>query len=120
MPRSPAGFRIGFPVCLFIIFLLALQPVACTRTNRSQSIGQENMPRRDINLVLENHDSELMAIPGVVGVYVGVLEDGKTPCLKVMIVEKTVELEKKIPKFLEGYPVLLDETGVIRPMRDKK
>ncbi len=78
------------------------------------------MPQRDINLVLRDHDRELLAIPGVVGVYVGVLEDGKTPCLKVMVVQKTPELEQKIPKSLEGYPVLLDETGVVRPMRDER
>ena len=75
------------------------------------------MPKRDINAVLRDHDREMMAIPGVVGVYVGVLEDGKTPCLKVMVVRKTPELERKIPKSLEGYPVLLDETGAIRPLR---
>ncbi|HEV2842154.1 MAG TPA: hypothetical protein VGW39_12585 [Chthoniobacterales bacterium] len=38
-------------------------------------------PQRDINAVLRDHDTELLAIPGVVGVYVGLLEDGKTPCL---------------------------------------
>lgn len=75
------------------------------------------MTRRDINSVLRDHDKELMALPGVVGIYVGVLDDGKTPCLKVMVVKKTPDLERKIPKSIEGYPVLLDETGVIRPMR---
>jgi len=75
------------------------------------------MSRRDINAVLRDHDKELMALPGVVGIYVGVLDDGKTPCLKVMVVKKTPDLERKIPKSIEGHPVLLDETGVIRPMR---
>jgi len=60
-----------------------------------------------------------MAIPSVVGVYVGLLDDDRTSCLKVMVVQKTPELERKIPKSLEGYPVVLDETGVIRPMRKK-
>jgi len=36
-------------------------------------------PKRDINAVLRDHDKELMAIPNVAGVYVGVLGDGKTP-----------------------------------------
>ena len=61
-----------------------------------------------------------MAVPGVVGVYVGLLDDNKTPCLKVMVVEKTEELTRKIPKSLEGYPVVLEETGVIRPIMKKK
>jgi hypothetical protein len=84
---------------------------------------QENMaennsptPRRDINDVLRAHDKELLAITGVVGVYVAVLDDGKTPCLKVMLAQKSAETERKIPKMLEGYPVLLEVTGEIRPL----
>ncbi len=58
-----------------------------------------------------------MTIPGVVGIYVGVLDDGKTPCLKVMVVKKTPELEKRIPRELEGYRVVIEETGEIKPMK---
>jgi hypothetical protein len=77
-------------------------------------MGQPNSP--DINAVLHAHDRELLAINGVVGVYVGLLDDGKTPCLKVMVVAKTAELERAIPKLLEGYPVVLEVTGEIRPL----
>ena len=83
---------------------------------------QENMaqnkttPKRDINDVLRDHDKELLAIPGVVGVYVAVLDDGKTPCLKVMLAQKSAETERAIPKTLEGYPVLVEVTGEIRPL----
>ena len=77
------------------------------------------MSRRDINAVLSDHDDALMAIPGVVGVYVGLQPDGKAPCLKVMAVRKTPVLVSKIPKTLEGYPVIVEETGVIRPLRGK-
>jgi len=77
------------------------------------------MPARDINAVLRDHDQALLAIPGVVGVYVGLLEDEKTLCLKVMAVRKTAELQRQVPKSLEGHPVVVEETGVIRPMRQK-
>ena len=80
-------------------------------------VPNSNMPRRDINLVLQEHDDELLAIPGVVGVFAGLLEDGKTQCLKVMADRKTRELERTIPKSLEGYPVVLEETGPIRPLK---
>ncbi len=73
-------------------------------------------PKRDINAVLRDHDKELLAIPGVVGVYVALLDDGKTPCLKVMLARKTAETERAIPKTLEGYPVVSEVTGEIRPM----
>ena len=75
------------------------------------------MPKRDINAVLGDHDKELMAIPGVVGVYVGLQEDQKTSCLRVMAVKRTKDLQRALPKSLEGYKVELEETGNIRPMQ---
>jgi len=81
-------------------------------------MAQTNLPspKRDINAVLAAHDKELLAIPDVVGVYVGVLEDGRTACLKVMLARKTPETERKIPNLLEGYPVVVELTGEIRSM----
>jgi len=75
------------------------------------------MAMRDINDVMKSHTEELMSIPGVVGVYIGALEDG-SPCIKVMVIEKTPELERIIPNVLEGYPVLIIETGEIRPLSE--
>jgi hypothetical protein len=83
-----------------------------------ETMAQTNSPspRRDINAVLRDHDKELLAIPGVVGVYVALLEDGKTPCLKVMLAHHSVETERAIPKTIEGYPVAREVTGEIRPL----
>ncbi len=75
------------------------------------------MTKRDINEVLRAHDREIMAIPGVTGIYVGLLDDQKTLCLKVMVIKDTPELKSKIPRQIEGYPVVVEETGEIRPMR---
>ena len=72
--------------------------------------------RRDINAVLAAHDRQLLAVPGVVGVYVGLLKDGRTPCLKVMLARDDRELRRAIPKRLEGYPVVTEVTGEIRPL----
>jgi hypothetical protein len=81
-------------------------------------MAQDTSPKRDINDVLRAHDKELLAVPGVVGVFVGLLEDGKTPCLKVMLAQKSPEAERAIPKMLEGYPVVVEVTGEIRPLRN--
>jgi hypothetical protein len=83
----------------------------------SLATAQNNspVPRRDINAVLAAHDKALLAIPGVVGVYVGALHDG-TPCLKVMLAEKNREAERKIPSVIEGYRVVTELTGEIRPL----
>jgi hypothetical protein len=57
--------------------------------------GGKDTPRRDINAVLRDHDRELMAI---------------------IVARKTRELERKIPRRLEGYQVVIEETGPIRPL----
>ena len=53
-----------------------------------------------------------MRIPGVVGTAVGLCDD--KPCIKVLVVRTTPELRRAIPDSLEGYRVILDETGTVR------
>ena len=72
-----------------------------------------------INSVLERHADELMATPGVVGVATGLLDDWKTPCLQILVTERTPELESTLPRNLEGHPVMIVETGVIRPLDEQ-
>lgn len=77
---------------------------------------QHQEMKRDINQVKEAHVDELMEIPGVVGVYVGALDDGR-PCIGVMVTEMTAEVKQRCPKELEGYPVRVEVSGTIRPLR---
>ena len=89
----------------------------CDQMGQANQTGQyESMTRKDINAVLKDHDKDLLTISGVVGVYIGLLPDDKTPCLKVIVVKETENLKKRIPNFIEGYPVLIEESGVIRPL----
>ena len=83
----------------------------------AQVMAESPSPRRDINAVLAAHDRELLELPAVVGVYVGVLADGKTPCLKGMLARPTPETELKIPHEIEGYPVITEISGEIRLLR---
>jgi len=102
------------------VFTVILLSIACSDAIQSPvnlTGQQESMTRKDINAVLEDHDKELLAIPGVVGVYIGLLPDDKTPCLKVMVIKETEDLKRIIPKSIEGYPVLIEESGAIRPLK---
>ena len=76
-------------------------------------------PKRDINAVLADHQQELLALPDVVGVYVGLMQDEKTVCLKVMLAKRNAATEQRMPRTLEGYPVVTEVTGEIRPMGGK-
>jgi len=57
-----------------------------------------------------------MAIPGVVGVAIGLRDDGTTPCIQILVAERTRTLEERLPRTLEGHPVVVEETGPIRPL----
>jgi hypothetical protein len=85
-------------------------------TGCNHPMNQHAVPLRDINAVLADHDRELLAIPGVAGVYVGRLSDEKTPCLKVMLERPDARLKRRIPRTLEGHPVVTEVTGKIRPL----
>jgi hypothetical protein len=77
-------------------------------------------PRRDINAVLASHDRQLLQLPGVVGVYVGLADDQRTPCLRVMLASPNPALLPAIPRELEGYAVITEVTGEIRPLSDRR
>jgi hypothetical protein len=101
---------------VFYLLLVTVLAVGC-RHNMAQTNSPS--PKRDINAVLAEHDQQLMAIPNVVGVYVGLLEDGKTPCLKVMLARKSAGTERALPRSLEGFAVVSEVTGEIRPLEDR-
>ena len=63
----------------------------------------------EIEAVLDQHRDELMRLPGVVGVGIGGC-DGQS-CLKVLVEERTPELESQIPEQLEGFKVDIEVTG---------
>jgi hypothetical protein len=70
---------------------------------------------RPIADVLAAHTPELMKIPGVVGTAESRLSDGRT-CVLVLVAKLTPEIEHRLPRELEGYPVKIQETGEIHAM----
>jgi hypothetical protein len=97
-----------------IVGLVALAGCATSMPETKTNSG-----KRDINAVLAAHDKRLIAMPGVAGVYVGLLDDGVTQCLKVMLVRRDPTLEQALPRELEGYRVVTEVTGEIRPLGAK-
>ncbi len=72
------------------------------------------MVGKTIEAVLKQHTDRLLSLPGVVGTAIGECE-GK-PCIKVLVVKATPELVKSIPSALEGFPVIIEESGEIRAL----
>ena len=88
---------------------------SCGRQQANETDKSTNVSSRDIKTVMEAHVDGLMKIPGVAAVAIGELED-KTPCIIVYVIEKTTEIEEKVPAELEGHPVVVEVSGEIKPM----
>ncbi|WP_198650330.1 hypothetical protein [Oceanimonas marisflavi] len=67
---------------------------------------------KTIEQVLYAYRDEWMALPEVEGTGIGLCEG--TPCIKVYSSRITAELRSKIPLCIEGYPVIIEETGSFR------
>lgn len=89
----------------------ALVLVACAA--QAEKEGKAMTPKT-IEQVLKEHTPELMAQPGVVGTAQSLCAG--RPCIRVFVIRKTPGLQEKIPQELEGYPVMLEETGEIRAL----
>ena len=79
-----------------------------------QQVGDREVPHRPIEEVAGDYTAAWMALPQVVGVMVGESADG-APCIKVLVVEKTDQLARQIPQQVDGYRVVLEVSGPLRP-----
>jgi len=68
-----------------------------------------------ISAVLERHARRILSLPSVVGIAEGEA-DGR-PCIRVLVARKTEELLSSIPQELNGWPVVVEETGEFRAFR---
>ena len=104
-------------ITIFSIGLLVLGSMVtgCSEKNMNNRGEKKNMSAKTIEEVLKEHTDEWMSIPGVVGMGIGELKE--KPCIKVFVVKKTEELNEKIPSQVDGYPVIIEETGEIRALK---
>jgi hypothetical protein len=65
--------------------------------------------------VMDRHTDEVMRVDGVVGIAIGALPDSSF-CIQVLVRERSEAIVGKLPEEIEGVPVVIEETGEIRPM----
>ena len=59
--------------------------------------------------MIRRHADRLLAVPGVVGLAEGTMDD--RPCVLVLVISRTTEIAAGIPQLLEGLPTRIVETG---------
>jgi hypothetical protein len=106
--------RLKFLAWALMLGILGLDPLP--KGDQTTYIAKA-MAQKSIEAVLAENTPRLMSIPGVQGTAQG-LCDGK-PCIVIYVLEKSPELERRIPPSLENYPVKIEETGPIRALPKK-
>jgi hypothetical protein len=96
---------------LIVPALLAGALMGCARPGSGGS--EATVSSRSIDEVLAAHNDSLMALPGVVGTAIGVC-DGER-CIKVFLAEMDLDTQGRVPKRLEGYRVVTEVSGTVRP-----
>jgi hypothetical protein len=74
------------------------------------------MPDETVRSVLERHARRIVSLPGVVGIAEGEA-DGR-PCIRVFVARKTEQLLGSIPQDVEGWPVIIEETGEFSALKE--
>lgn len=65
-----------------------------------------------VNAVIQRHAEALLEIPGVVGVAQG-SHDGHN-VVQILVDRRTPELMDQLPRALDGYPVVVVQSGELR------
>jgi hypothetical protein len=89
----------------------------CRHSSIAESEKGYRMPARSIEQVLKENTDAWMAVDGVEGTAIG-LYKGK-PCIKIFASVEAQELRDKIPSAVDGYPVIIEETGEFRALDQK-
>jgi hypothetical protein len=113
IPRPRTRRSVCFAVVAIEVLALCLGMASC-RENFEDAADEGLMAGTTIEEVLKQNADRLMSIPGVVGTAIS--QCGGKPCIRVLVVKKTADVTNKIPSVLEGYPVVVEETGPIRPL----
>jgi hypothetical protein len=95
-----------------LAILLAGALAACSATHGGGATVADK-GSRSINEVLAAHSDSLMALPGVVGTAIALCEGER--CIKVLVADSNAVAKGRIPAQLEGYRVVVEVTGAIRP-----
>ena len=111
----PAIKRLALGIGLAVV---AVGLTCCSNIGLDDPQGELAMAVHTIEDTLERHSAELMAVPGVVAAAQG-LCDGE-PCIRVFVEKRSDEIDRSVPKSIEGYKVVVEESGEVRALPDDR
>ena len=111
-PRTSLSPFSSVRPALSLLLLIVLGAVACGPNGATR---EETVQRPPLSEVVARHAPRLIEVEGIEVVYESVGPDGE-PCVKIGVVELTDALRADLPRELDGWPVVVIESGEIRPL----
>ncbi|MCI0513534.1 S1 family peptidase [candidate division KSB1 bacterium] len=100
----------------------AVKPLAPTATQETVIFNRDNPQIQAVMAIQDRHTPALMQLENVVGTATGLTPDGQPAILvltKTAMATQALQKGSPIPADIEGVPVVIEVTGVIRPMKVK-
>lgn len=105
---------VTFKITIVVVVMITMVGLFWGCVKETDPLEEGEMPPKTIQEVLKDHTQELMSIDGVIGTAIG--EQKGELCIKIFVVQKTPELTEKIPSTLEGFTVVIQQTGEIKAL----
>jgi hypothetical protein len=84
-------------------------------TDSTTTMRKDTTGRKPISQVLELHTPTWLNIPGVIGTGEGQDPQGN-PAIIIMTNVSAADVQAKIPSEVDGYPILVEEVGDVKPL----
>jgi hypothetical protein len=122
LSHSPSRNRRALGASAAVAFFLVVFGEGCgnsssdrpaeTSASKTKFPREASMPRKSIDEVIAQYTSDLLAIEGVEVVYAA-QDTEHNPVITIGVTQKNDATVNALPQVLEGYPVVIQETGEI-------
>lgn len=106
--------------CLILsVFLVVLFSMVCAAYSQDDSRmpgnSMVNLDRVEaLKVIQARNENRVLEIPGVVGIGIGLAEDGKDLAFIVYVEKLTSAVRAQAPVHIEGVPIRMIESGVFK------
>ena len=100
-------------VLLAIAIIIAVGALSgCSKDDVGDMVKGSLVNEKTIEQILEDRTDQWMAIPGIEGTAIGIF--GNEPCIMILSSVAPQQLRSKIPETLNGYNIVIQQTGTFR------
>ena len=104
-----------FFMVLGVSFFIVVSLIHAQESTQKLGEGVVNIQRvEELKEVQARHEDGVMGIPEVVGIGIGLTEDGKDLAFIIYVEKLTPSVKAQVPDHLEGVPVRMIESGIFK------